>query len=37
MVQYLEPFAIDGVEQIPIVCVDLMDERNLVAVGNSEC
>ena len=34
IVQYLEPFAIDGIEKVVIVRMNLMDERHLLAFCN---
>ena len=35
-VQYLKPFAINGIAQVLIVSMHLMDERNLVAFCNEQ-
>jgi hypothetical protein len=35
MVEDLEPLTVDGVEQVLVVAVDLMNEGNLVALGNA--
>jgi hypothetical protein len=35
-VQYLKPFTVDGIEQVPIISMHFMDEGNLVAFCNMQ-
>jgi len=35
MVQDLEPLTVDGVEQVLVVAVNLMNEGNLLALSNA--